>query len=175
MSIHRKWKLWRLFLCGAVVSMMFVLACGTATEVQDQPAPQPAAPAASHQQAAPAQQAAPSAPSQPAAQQQAAPASSTGGSSAASEAPAAKPAAAQAVPTPTIVAAAALASADEGTMGPSEAPAFVDYWNPPTAFYGDPVFGGTLRFNDEDPLEHANLGALAAAPPSGTGFQPTTP
>ena len=157
MSMYRKW-MWRLFLSGALVSMIFVVACGTAEQVAEQPAQQPAAaPAASQQQAAPAQQAAPSAPSQPAAQQQAAPASSTGDSSAASEAPAAQPAAAQAVPTPTIVAAAALASTADGTMGPSEAPAFADYWKPPTAYYGDPVYGGTLRINYEDPLEHANV------------------
>jgi peptide/nickel transport system substrate-binding protein len=31
------------------------------------------------------------------------------------------------------------------------------YWNPPTDFYGDPVYGGTIRINYEDPLEHANL------------------
>ena len=31
------------------------------------------------------------------------------------------------------------------------------YWNPPTGFYGDPVYGGTIRINYEDPLEHANL------------------
>ena len=30
------------------------------------------------------------------------------------------------------------------------------YWKPPTDFYGDPVYGGTLRINYEDPLEHAN-------------------
>ena len=32
---------------------------------------------------------------------------------------------------------------------------FSDYWNPPTGFYGQPVYGGTLRINYEDPLEHA--------------------
>ena len=53
MSTYRKWKLWRLFLSGALVSMMFVVACGSAAEIQDQPAQQPAAPAASQQQAAP--------------------------------------------------------------------------------------------------------------------------
>ena len=34
--------------------------------------------------------------------------------------------------------------------------AFADYWNPPTDFYGPVVYGGTLRVNYEDPLEHAN-------------------
>jgi ABC-type transport system substrate-binding protein len=32
-----------------------------------------------------------------------------------------------------------------------------DYWKPDTGFYGDPVYGGTLRINYEDPLDHANL------------------
>ena len=31
-----------------------------------------------------------------------------------------------------------------------------DYWNPPMDNYGEPVYGGTLRINYEDPLEHAN-------------------
>ena len=154
MSTYRKWKLWRLFLSGALVSMMFVVACGAATEVQDQPAQQPAAPAASQQQAAPAQPAAQSAPSQPAAQQQQQQSgSSSGGSSAA---PAQQPAA-QPVPTPTTVAQAALAPVSESTMGPREAPSFASYWKPPTSFYGEPVYGGTLRINYEDPLEHANV------------------
>ena len=157
MSMYRKW-IWRLFLSSALVSMMFVLACGAAEQVEEQPAqqPAPAAPAASQQQAAPAQPAAPAAPSQPAAQQQAAPAAASGGSSAA-PAPAAQPAAPAAVPTPTTVAQAALAPVSESAMGPREAPSFADYWSPPTAFYGEPVYGGTLRINYEDPLEHANV------------------
>ncbi len=36
-------------------------------------------------------------------------------------------------------------------------PATPAYWNPPTDFYGEPVYGGTIRINYEDPLEHANL------------------
>ena len=158
MSKNRKWKLWRLFLSGAIVSMMFVVACGAATEVEEQPAQQPAAPAASQQQAAPAQPAAPSAPSQPAAQQQqqAAPASGSGGS-AAEPAASSQQAAPAAVPTPTTVAQRALAPVSESAMGPREAPSFANYWKPPTAFYGEPVYGGTLRINYEDPLEHANV------------------
>ena len=31
------------------------------------------------------------------------------------------------------------------------------YWNPPTDVYGQPVYGGHIRINYEDPLEHANL------------------
>ncbi len=154
MSTYRKWKLWRLFLSGALVSMMFVVACGSAAEIQDQPAQQPAAPAASQQQASPAQPAAPSAPSQPAAQQQQQQSgSSSGGSSAA---PAEQPAD-QPVPIPTTVAQAALAPVSESAMGPREAPSFASYWQPPTAFYGEPVYGGQLRINYEDPLEHANV------------------
>ena len=34
--------------------------------------------------------------------------------------------------------------------------AFAEYWKPPTDYYGQPVYGGTLRVNYEDPLEHAN-------------------
>ncbi|MFQ6028723.1 MAG: ABC transporter substrate-binding protein, partial [Dehalococcoidia bacterium] len=36
-------------------------------------------------------------------------------------------------------------------------PSFASYWKPPTSFYGEPVYGGTLRINYEDPLEHANM------------------
>ena len=39
------------------------------------------------------------------------------------------------------------------------------YWQPTTDFYGAPVYGGHLRINYEDPLEHANLWALTAASP----------
>ena len=40
--------------------------------------------------------------------------------------------------------------------GARHAPAFAEYWKPDTDFYGDPVYGGTLRINYEDPLEHGN-------------------
>lgn len=41
---------------------------------------------------------------------------------------------------------------------------FSDYWNPPTGFYGQPVYGGTLRINSEDPLQHGNVwGAISGA------------
>ena len=46
--------------------------------------------------------------------------------------------------------------ADEMMAGARHAPAFAEYWKPDTAFYGEPVYGGTLRINYEDPLEHAN-------------------
>ena len=55
-------------------------------------------------------------------------------------------AAVAAIPTPAPV------------MAPVAAPASTpSYWNPPTAFYGDPVYGGNLRINYEDPLDHANI------------------
>jgi peptide/nickel transport system substrate-binding protein len=41
--------------------------------------------------------------------------------------------------------------------GPTYAPPFAEYWKPPTDFYGQPVYGGTLRINYEDPLAHANV------------------
>ncbi len=36
------------------------------------------------------------------------------------------------------------------------------YYNPPTEIYGEPVFGGTLRINYHEPLEHANVWGLAS-------------
>ena len=46
--------------------------------------------------------------------------------------------------------------ADEMMAGARHAPAFAEYWKPPTDFYGEPVYGGSLRINYEDPLQHAN-------------------
>ena len=37
-----------------------------------------------------------------------------------------------------------------------------DYWSPPVDYYGEPVYGGTLRINYEDPLEHANTWGAAS-------------
>ncbi|MFQ6026959.1 MAG: ABC transporter substrate-binding protein, partial [Dehalococcoidia bacterium] len=45
----------------------------------------------------------------------------------------------------------------EMMAGKKTAPKFADYWNPPTDVYGEPVYGGTLRINYEDPLQHANV------------------
>ncbi len=153
MRNYRKWKLWRLFSAGALVTAMFIVGCGAATETEPQaPAePAPVAPAASQQQAAPAQPAAPAA-----SQQQSG--SGAAGSSAVPSAPAAPAVepAQQPLPTPTTVAQAAVAPVAEEIMGPKEAPDFGAYWQPATEFYGDPVYGGTLRINYEDPLEHAN-------------------
>ena len=38
---------------------------------------------------------------------------------------------------------------------------FEELWNPPTQFYGEPVYGGTLRIIYEDPLDHANVWGAA--------------
>ena len=38
--------------------------------------------------------------------------------------------------------------------GPEPTP---PYWHPDTRFYGNPVYGGQIRINYEDPLDHANL------------------
>ena len=57
-------------------------------------------------------------------------------------------------PTPTPTA--------ESTATPDHrAMAFADYWKPPTDYYGEPVYGGTLRINYADPLEHANVWGAA--------------
>ena len=141
MSNHRKWKHWRIILASGLVGLLLSVACGAATETDLLPAEEPAAPQAASQQ--------PAAPAVPAVKQQAE-------APAATSKPAAEPAK-QVAPTPTTVAQAALAPASESLAGPKQAPSFATYWNPPTDFYGDPVYGGTLRINYEDPLEHANV------------------
>src|SRR5918992_221308 len=45
--------------------------------------------------------------------------------------------------------------------GVEYAPSFAQYWQPPTAAYGEPVKGGTLRIIYEDPLEHGNVWGAA--------------
>ena len=60
----------------------------------------------------------------------------------------------------TAASAQAAAPAPVAMTAPSDAavaPAMSEYWNPPTDYYGDPVYGGALRVNYEDPLEHANV------------------
>ncbi len=70
------------------------------------------------------------------------------------QAPAQEPAAA---PEPTAMPEAMEKPAEEMMAKPETgAMAFADYWNPPTDYYGEPVYGGVLRINYEDPLEHAN-------------------
>lgn len=73
-------------------------------------------------------------------------------------APTTAPAAtATAVPLPT-------AMISEGEMmGDGEhAPSFADFWQPPTAVYGEPVRGGHLRVIYEDPLDHGNAWGAAS-------------
>jgi hypothetical protein len=41
------------------------------------------------------------------------------------------------------------------------APSFAQYWQPPTAVYGEPVKSGTLRVIYENPLEHGNVWGAA--------------
>ena len=71
-------------------------------------------------------------------------------------APAAPAEPAVAAPAPTAVPAEAAMPAEEMMAEGKNAPSFADYWQPDTGFYGQPVYGGTLRVNYEDPLEHAN-------------------
>ena len=80
-----------------------------------------------------------------------------GAAATATPAPTVAPAEPAAVVEPTAVPEAMVKPADD-TMAKSEAGAmaFADYWKPDTEFYGNPVKGGTLRINYEDPLEHAN-------------------
>ena len=79
---------------------------------------------------------------------------------AAPEPPAAQaeaPAAPAEAPAPTAAPAAMDQPAGDMMDKPEKgAMAFAEYWNPPTDYYGEPVYGGTLRINYEDPLEHAN-------------------
>ena len=136
MKRYRIGKPWPVLYSLVVLSLLFLVACGSATAPVETPTQQPAA--AAEQPAAPAA-AAPA--QQPAA---------------AAGQPAA-PAAQQPVATPTTVAQEAVAKAEDSVAGPKQAPSFESYWNPPTSFYGEPVYGGTLRINYEDPLEHANV------------------
>ena len=57
-----------------------------------------------------------------------------------------------AVPAPTVGQVPTVEAMGAGKV----TPAFADYWQPPTDFYGEPVYGGHVRINYEDPLEHAN-------------------
>ncbi len=79
-----------------------------------------------------------------------------GSSAPATAIPAATVEPAAAAPAPTAVPAEAAMPAEEMMAEGKNAPSFADYWQPDTGFYGQPVYGGTLRVNYEDPLEHAN-------------------
>ena len=55
------------------------------------------------------------------------------------------------------------AAPDQSMMGEKMSGGDVpDYWKPPTDYYGEPVYGGTLIVNYEDPLEHANVWGAAS-------------
>ena len=71
-------------------------------------------------------------------------------------APTAAPAPVEPMAEPTAMPEVMAEPAGEMMAGPKYAPVFAEYWTPDTAFYGEPVYGGTLRINYEDPLEHAN-------------------
>ena len=117
------------------ICLIFVMALAVACGSADAPAKAPAAPAAP---AASAPSAAPAAPA----------ASAPSGSSAApaaAKAPTAKPAPTQVV------------------LGGGETMiSFADFWQPPTAVYGEPTSGGHLRIIYEDPLDHGNAWGAAS-------------
>ncbi len=130
----------RLFaMVSLTLLLVLLVACGSAAP---EPAPEPAPASQASEPAAKAE------PAAPAETKQEAPAP------AAPAQPAARP---TPLPTPTAVAQAALAPVGEEVAGPREAPDFASYWKADTDFYGQPVYGGTLRINYEDPLEHANV------------------
>ncbi len=81
------------------------------------------------------------------------------------------PTATHAMQAPTVMPQATEEPGQGMMMAPEHAPSFAEYWNPPTDFYGEPVYGGTIRINYEDPLEHGNVwGAM-----TGTAVRYRTP
>src|ERR687896_2189449 len=83
--------------------------------------------------------------------------------------PAEAPTTAPTATTDASAPAAAPTAQPESTKPPVEsakpgveyAPSFAQYWQPPTAAYGEPVKGGTLRVIYENPLEHGNVWGAA--------------
>lgn len=67
------------------------------------------------------------------------------------------------IPTPTTAPLPTVNPSPTPTPEPAYGP---EYWNPPTDYYGEPVYGGTLRINYEDPLEHANTWGAHSGPAS---------
>src|SRR5918996_2758913 len=59
-------------------------------------------------------------------------------------------------PVPTAMAEPTKSPIEAAKPGVEYAPSFAQYWQPPTAVYGEPVKSGTLRVIYEDALEHAN-------------------
>jgi ABC-type transport system substrate-binding protein len=64
-------------------------------------------------------------------------------------------------PTPTAMAEPTKPPGDSAKPGVEYAPSFAQYWQPPTAVYGEPVKGGNLRIIYEDALEHGNVWGAA--------------
>lgn len=60
------------------------------------------------------------------------------------------------VVVPTAMPQATAAMNNDNMGGGDHAPSFAQFWQPPTAVYGEPIKGGHLRIIYEDPLEHAN-------------------
>jgi ABC-type transport system substrate-binding protein len=86
------------------------------------------------------------------------------GASAPAEDPIAASTIAPPAAVPTTVPQATAAITEGSTGGGDHAPTFAQYWQPPTAVYGDPLQGGHLRIVYEDPLDHGN----AWGAPTGT-------
>ena len=86
------------------------------------------------------------------------------------DAPAAAPAAPAAPAASGSSAAPAAAAAPTAKPKPTEVAlgggetmiSFADFWQPPTAIYGEPTSGGHLRIIYEDPLDHGNVWGAAS-------------
>lgn len=79
------------------------------------------------------------------------------GTSAPAAEPTAVPPTAAAVATaPTAIPQATAAITDDSMGRGDHAPSFAQFWQPPSAVYGEPISGGHLRIIYEDPLDHAN-------------------
>lgn len=141
---HRwKYMVW----AAVVVATFLILGCGRAAPPT--PTPKPAA--------TPAPAVAPAPTARPAAPTPAPTVAAAAPTRAAAPAAAPTPKAAVPAATPTARPPAPVAA-------PKAAPSFAEYWKPPTAYYGQPVYGGEFRLNYEDPLEHANVwGAFTGA------------
>ena len=65
---------------------------------------------------------------------------------------------------PTAESQAVAPPVDDAMAAPKYAPSFASYWEPATDFYGQPVYGGTLRINTHSELSNGNIwGASEAA------------
>jgi ABC-type transport system substrate-binding protein len=64
-------------------------------------------------------------------------------------------------PAPTAMAEPTKPPIEAAKPGIEYAPSFAQYWQPPTAVYGEPVKSGALRVIYEDALEHGNAWGAA--------------